>query len=114
MRWHLLRDLEVSNRRMPRNGPPFHQPHVCRRRTTQKACQNSGAPRESMSDSAEIQKTGAQGVPANVALNEAAWQKWVNKNKERDAARRIRLIRVLWLVLPLLLACVVVWWASRS
>jgi hypothetical protein len=67
-----------------------------------------------MSDAPEVQKTAQRVPPANVALNEAAWQKWVNENKERDVARRIKLIRMLWLVLPLLLACVVVWWLEVS
>jgi hypothetical protein len=69
-----------------------------------------------MSDAREIKKTAAEELlhADNVALNEAAWQKWVDKNKERDAARRRKLIRLLWLVLSLLLVCGVVWWLAVS
>ena len=50
----------------------------------------------------------------NAALDEAVWQKWMNKNKERDAARRRRLIRILWIVLLLFLVGVVVWRLTTS
>jgi hypothetical protein len=49
-----------------------------------------------MSDAQEIQRTSTEGLSPddNAALNEAAWQKWVNWKKERDAAHRSKLIRV--------------------
>jgi len=50
----------------------------------------------------------------NTALDEAVWQKWVNKNRERDAARRRRLLRMLPLVFLLFLVGVVVWWLTAS
>jgi hypothetical protein len=69
-----------------------------------------------MSEAPRVGKSGDEPLrpPNNSELSEIAWQKWVNKNKERDAARRVKLIRMLWLILPLLLACVVVWWLDVS
>jgi hypothetical protein len=65
-----------------------------------------------MSDATEIQMTQLKDCPAdNATLNEAAWQKWVIKNKKQDAARRRRLIRVVCFVLPLIFVSAVVgWW----
>ena len=45
----------------------------------------------------------------NSGLSEIAWQKWINKNKERDAAYRKKLIRILSLVSLLLVVSAVVW-----
>jgi len=45
----------------------------------------------------------------NSELSEIAWQKWINKNKERDAAYRNKLVRILWLVSLLLVVSAVVW-----
>jgi hypothetical protein len=70
-----------------------------------------------MSAVPEIQKTAAKGwSPSTMsALDEAAWQKWgQQEQRERDAARRRRLIRVLWLVLPLVFVCALVWWLAVS
>jgi len=33
-------------------------------------------------------------------LNEASWQRWVNKGKEQDARRRKRFYKVLWFLIP--------------
>ena len=38
-----------------------------------------------------------------------AWQKWINKTKERDAAYRKKLVRILLLVSLLLVISAVVW-----
>ena len=63
----------------------------------------SGAPR--------TEKCGDEPRPPNNngELSEVAWQKWVKKNKERDAAHLKKLIRVLWLVSLLFVVGVVVW-----
>jgi hypothetical protein len=45
----------------------------------------------------------------NSEVSEIAWQKWIDKNKERDAAYRRKLIRILWLVSLLLAVSAVVW-----
>jgi len=52
---------------------------------------------------------GSQSPADNAVLDGAVWQKWVNKNKERAAARRRRLIRIFGPVLALFLVGVVVW-----
>jgi len=67
-----------------------------------------------MTETPEVKKPSAGGGPPtdNAALSEAAWQKWVDKNKERDAAQRKKLIRLLWFILPSVLVCVVVWWLT--
>ena len=64
-----------------------------------------------MSEAPRLQNSGNEPLPAsqNNELNETAWQKWIDKNKERDIAHRKNLIRILWLVSLLLVAVVVVW-----
>ena len=47
-------------------------------------------------------------------LNEIAWQKWISKNKERDAAYRKKLIRILWVASLLLVVSAVVWQLTVS
>lgn len=68
-----------------------------------------------MSEAPKSEKSG-QAPPSltNVELDEIAWQKWVNKNKERDAVRRKRFIRILWLVSALLIVGAVVWQVAKS
>jgi hypothetical protein len=63
----------------------------------------SGAPR--------TEKCGDEsGLPTNNSqLGEVAWQRWINKNKERDAAQRKKVIRILWLMSFLSLVGVAVW-----
>jgi len=69
-----------------------------------------------MSEAQGVKNPAPQGQPPadNTALDEAVWQKWVNKNRERDAARRRRLLRMLPLVFLLFLVGVVVWWLTAS
>ena len=56
-------------------------------------------------------KSGDKPLPPsnNNELSEIAWQKWIDKNKERDAAHRKKLIRILGLVSLLLVVSAVVW-----
>ena len=63
-----------------------------------------------MSEASRVTKSGNAPLPPsnNNELSEIAWQKWINKNKERDAAYRKKLVRILWLV-SLLLVSAVVW-----
>jgi hypothetical protein len=78
--------------------------------------QSSGAASEPMSEAPRPQNSGNEPLPPsqNNELNEIAWQKWINKNKERDAAHRKKLIRILWLVSVLLVVSAVVWQFTRS
>ena len=64
-----------------------------------------------MSGAPKLQNSGNEPLPPsnNYELNEIAWQKWIERNKERDAAYRKKLIRILWLVSLLLIVAVVVW-----
>jgi hypothetical protein len=64
-----------------------------------------------MSEAPRMEKSGDEPLPPsnNSELNEIAWQKWINKNKERDAAHRKKLIRTLLLVPLLLVVSAVVW-----
>jgi hypothetical protein len=64
-----------------------------------------------MSEAPRVEKSGAEPRhPSNNSeLSEIAWQKWINKNKERDAAYRKKLVRILWLVSLLLVVSAVVW-----
>jgi len=64
-----------------------------------------------MSEAPRLQNSGNEPLPRsqNNELNEIAWQKWIERNKERDAAYRKKLIRILWLVSLLLIVAVVVW-----
>ena len=63
-----------------------------------------------MSEAPRLQNSGNEPLPSqNNELNEIAWQKWIDRNKERDAAYRKKLIRILWLVSLLLVIAVVVW-----
>ena len=54
-----------------------------------------------MSEASRVTKSEDAPLPLsnNNELSKIAWQKWINKNKERDAAYRQKLIRILWLVL---------------
>jgi len=72
--------------------------------------QSSGAAFEPMSGAPRLQNSGNEPLPPsqNNELHEIAWQKWIDKNKERDAAHRKKLIRILWLG-SLLLVVAVVW-----
>ena len=69
-----------------------------------------------MSEAPRVEKSGDELLPPsnNSELNEIAWQKWINKNKERDAAHRKKLIRILWLVFLLLVVSAVVWLLTLS
>jgi hypothetical protein len=64
-----------------------------------------------MSEAPRLQHSGNEPLPPsqNNELNEIAWQKWIERNKERDAAYRKKIIRILWLVSLLLIVAVVVW-----
>jgi len=64
-----------------------------------------------MSEAPRVEKSGDEPLhPSNNSeLSEIAWQKWINTNKERDAAYRKKIIRILWLVSLLLIVAVVVW-----
>jgi hypothetical protein len=64
-----------------------------------------------MSEAPGVEKCGDEPRhPSNNSeLSEIAWQKWINKNKERDAAYRKKLVRILWLVSLLLVVSAVVW-----
>ena len=64
-----------------------------------------------MSEAPRVEKSGAEPLPPsnNNEFSEIAWQKWINKNKERDAAYRNKLVRILWLVSLLLVVSAVVW-----
>ncbi len=64
-----------------------------------------------MSEAPRVEESGDEPLPPsnNGELNEIAWQKWIKKNKERDAAYRKKLIRILWLVSLLLVVGAVVW-----
>ena len=64
-----------------------------------------------MSEAPRLQNSGNEPLPPsqNNELNEIARQKWIERNKERDAAYRKKLIRILWLVSLLLVIAVVVW-----
>ena len=64
-----------------------------------------------MSEAHRMEKSGDEPLhPSNNSeLSEIAWQKWINKNKERDAAYRKKLVRILWLVSLLLVVSAVVW-----
>jgi len=52
-----------------------------------------------MSEASTVTKSGDAPLPPsnNNELSEIAWQKWINNNKERDAAYRQKLIRIPWL-----------------
>jgi hypothetical protein len=65
-----------------------------------------------MSETPEVKGPSAKALcpTESAALNEAAWQKWLDKNKERDAQRRKKLIRLLWLMIPSVFA--IVWWLT--
>jgi len=58
-----------------------------------------------MKETPEVKNANSEALPPsdNAAVSEAVWQKWLNKNKERDAARRKKLIRLLWFILALVL-----------
>ena len=59
-----------------------------------------------MSEAPRVEKSGDEPLPPS--NNEITWQNWINKNKERDAAHRKKLIRILWLVSLLLVVSAVV------
>ena len=73
--------------------------------------QSSGAASEAMSEAPRLQNSENEPLPPsqNNELNEIAWQKWIERNKERDAAYRKKLVRILWLVSLLLVVSAVVW-----
>src|SRR5438876_10250829 len=112
---HLLRDFKGSYRRMLRNSSRFHQPHVCRCRPTQKGWKDSGTA-EPMRETPEDKDANSEGLPpsGNAAVSEAVWQKWLNKNKERDAVRRKKLIRLRWFILALVFVGAVGRWLTVS
>ena len=64
-----------------------------------------------MSEAPKLQNSRNEPLPPSInnELNEIAWQKWIERNKERDAAYRKKIIRILWLVSLLLVVAVVVW-----
>jgi hypothetical protein len=64
-----------------------------------------------MSEAPRLQNSGNEPLhpSQNKELNEIAWQKWIERNKERDAAYRKKMIRILWLVSLLLVIAVFVW-----
>jgi hypothetical protein len=66
-----------------------------------------------MSEAPKVEKSGEAPLPFN-ELDEIAWQKWINKHKERDAARRKKLIRIFWLASVLLVVGAVVWELTKS
>jgi quinol-cytochrome oxidoreductase complex cytochrome b subunit len=48
-------------------------------------------------------KSVTEGIGVNeVQLNEALWQKWIDKGKAQDIARRKRFFLALWFFLPAL------------
>ena len=56
---------------------------------------------ENMEEIERSSKSIDAGTGVNVTeLNEASWQRWVNKGKEQDARRRKRFYRVLWFLIP--------------
>ena len=64
-----------------------------------------------MSENPEVKSSRTQ--VDNAALeDEVVWQKWLDKNKQRDAARRKKMIRLLGFIVMSILICVVVWWLS--
>ena len=69
-----------------------------------------------MSEKSEVKNSRTQAVPPtdNAAFDEVVWQQWLDKNKQRDAARRKKLIRLLGFIFISILICVVVWWLSVS
>jgi hypothetical protein len=69
-----------------------------------------------MSKASKVEKSGDKPLPRtnDGELHEIAWQKWINKNKERDAAQRKKLIRILWIVSLLLVVGAVVWQVTVS
>jgi hypothetical protein len=46
---------------------------------------------------------GEAGSFNGTELNEASWQKWINKGKAQDAARRKKFFVALWFILPALI-----------
>jgi hypothetical protein len=69
-----------------------------------------------MSEAQRVEKSGDKPLPSskNDELDEIAWQKWINKNKERDAAHQRKLIRILWVVSLLLVVGAFVWLLTVS
>ena len=55
-----------------------------------------------MGELPEKNNSVSEAIPA-VQLSEVSWQKWVNKGKELDAARRKRFIRLLLVLVPALI-----------
>ena len=51
-----------------------------------------------MKETPEVKNANSEALPPsdNAAVSEAVWQKWLNKNKDRDAARRKKLIRLIY------------------
>ncbi len=69
-----------------------------------------------MRETPEDKDANSEGLPpsGNAAVSEAVWQKWLNKNKERDAVRRKKLIRLLWFILALVFVGAVGRWLTVS
>ena len=65
-----------------------------------------------MGELPEKNNSVSEGIPT-VQLNEVSWQKWVNKGKELDAARRKRFIRLLWVLVPAVIL-LILWLALRQ
>ena len=55
---------------------------------------------------------GEVGGANEAELNEASWQRWIEKGKAQDAVRRKKFFLVLWLLLPALV--VLSLWALLS
>ena len=69
-----------------------------------------------MTRASKPEKSRDESLPRsdNSELNELVWQKWITKNKERDAAHQKKLIRILWLASVLLAVSAVVWLLTMS
>ena len=72
--------------------------------------QSSGAASEAMSEAPRLQNSENEPLPPSqyIELNEIAWQKWIERNKDRDAAYRKKVDPILWLVSLLLVVAVFV------
>jgi hypothetical protein len=73
--------------------------------------QSSGAASEPMSEVPRIQNTGNEPPAPSQSneLSEIAWQKWIERNKERDAAYRKKVNRILWFLSLSVVVAVFVW-----
>jgi hypothetical protein len=55
-----------------------------------------------MGEFPDRKKSASEGSVPEGQLDEATWQKWIDKGKARDIARRKRLFLALWFFLPAL------------